>query len=242
MDSSDLEQRYVELDRLLPTVDDLLTVPVCENGDPMVRIPEEDEFVLSFHNSQDMVDLIGSVMKVRSEVLKRLLIASKALREERGNFRLKIFYAFRALEVQVRYHDKALASARRQFPDASDEEIRRFAHILSACPDVAGHPTGGAVDVTLFDASSGEDVDLGVPVIREAIHRAGKRIYTFSPEVTEAQMDSRLLLRSVMEGVGFSPFDGEFWHFSYGDREWAFKKGVPAFYRQLSLDEVQEVR
>jgi D-alanyl-D-alanine dipeptidase len=39
-----------------------------------------------------------------------------------------------------------------------------------------------------------------------------------------------------MTSVGFAPFDGEWWHFSYGDREWAyFYKKKNALYGQIKV-------
>ncbi len=36
------------------------------------------------------------------------------------------------------------------------------------------------------------------------------------------------MLRNVMVSVGFAPFDGEWWHFCYGDKEWAVYYNKPA--------------
>ncbi|QQR69366.1 MAG: hypothetical protein IPI58_01405 [Alphaproteobacteria bacterium] len=39
-----------------------------------------------------------------------------------------------------------------------------------------------------------------------------------------------------MTSVGFAPFDGEWWHFSYGDREWAKYYGRShAIYSQIAF-------
>jgi D-alanyl-D-alanine dipeptidase len=46
-------------------------------------------------------------------------------------------------------------------------------------------------------------------------------IPTFSPLVSEEARRLRMTLREAMMSGGFAPFDGEWWHFSYGDREWA---------------------
>jgi len=41
-------------------------------------------------------------------------------------------------------------------------------------------------------------------------------------------------LREAMVRAGFAPFNGEWWHFSYGDPEWAALWGEPAaLYKQL---------
>jgi D-alanyl-D-alanine dipeptidase len=51
-----------------------------------------------------------------------------------------------------------------------------------------------------------------------------------------------MLLRSVMLQAGFAPFDGEWWHFSYGDREWAYYyKKKYALYSQVSLSSLKKV-
>lgn len=104
----------------------------------------------------------------------------------------------------------------------SDLEVRRRAHRLVASPDVAGHPTGGAVDVTL--RIDGQDLDMGSGV---ADFSAVDRIGVFSRAVATDVQQRRLLLRQVMLSAGFAPFDGEWWHFSYGDREWASYYGHP---------------
>ena len=37
----------------------------------------------------------------------------------------------------------------------------------------------------------------------------------------------------------FAPYDGEWWHFSYGDREWAFYyKKEKALYKQVNAEDV----
>jgi len=45
-------------------------------------------------------------------------------------------------------------------------------------------------------------------------------IKTFA-EVTSEQASYRKILHDAMIAQGFAPFYGEWWHFSYGDREWA---------------------
>jgi D-alanyl-D-alanine dipeptidase len=61
-----------------------------------------------------------------------------------------------------------------------------------------------------------------------------KTTFTFSPFIGKEAWNNRQLLRYVMLSAGFAPFDGEWWHFSYGDREWAFYYKKPyAIYNQL---------
>jgi D-alanyl-D-alanine dipeptidase len=39
---------------------------------------------------------------------------------------------------------------------------------------------------------------------------------------------NRILLLEAMESTGFVNYPHEWWHFSYGDRYWAYVKGQPA--------------
>ena len=58
----------------------------------------------------------------------------------------------------------------------------------------------------------------------------------FAPGITEEQRENRLLLRRVMKEQDFAPFDGEWWHFSHGDREWAALSAAPlAKYQQIDI-------
>lgn len=48
-----------------------------------------------------------------------------------------------------------------------------------------------------------------------------KICYTDSPEITDFQKNNRHMLQKIMMEFGFAPYPGEWWHFSYGDKEWA---------------------
>lgn len=96
-------------------------------------------------------------------------------------------------------------------------------HEKIAVPEVAGHPTGGAVDVTIYDMENQKELDFG-----SKIHDFSSDVcYTFYKNISDDEKENRMLLRHLMLNEGFAPYDGEWWHFSYGDREWAFyyKKG-----------------
>ena len=87
------------------------------------------------------------------------------------------------------------------------------AHKFIAEPTVAGHPTGGAVDV----------------------YFEGMKIEFKNCEYNP-QNKKQYKLRMLMMERGFAPFDGEWWHFSYGDKEWAVYYNKPnAIYEQKDL-------
>jgi len=85
-----------------------------------------------------------------------------------------------------------------------------------ALPSFAGHPTGGAVDVTL--AENGRELNMGCAITDFSCQDL---LSTFAAGLTDEQKRCRRWLHDLMLTAGFAPFYGEWWHFSYGDREWA---------------------
>lgn len=64
---------------------------------------------------------------------------------------------------------------------------------------------------------------------------------TFTKGISKNAKQNRMMLRNVMIKAGFAPYDGEWWHFSYGDREWAYYyRKKYAIYKQLSVQEVTQ--
>jgi D-alanyl-D-alanine dipeptidase len=152
---------------------------------------------------------------------------------------LKLVYAYRHPDVQTRYFERESAKIREQYPALSEEEIAERTHCLIAVPEVAGHPTGGAVDLTIIGPHGPLDMGTGIADFADE-----DLIRFFSTRVTDEQRENRAALRSVMidERVGFAPFDGEWWHFSYGDREWAAYYALPkAIYGPISADTTAEL-
>ncbi len=148
---------------------------------------------------------------------RHALLAGQELKNLDRSLTLKVVYGFRALEVQTRLFEEAKASLAGQYPD--EDELIEATHRHVAVPSVAGYPTGGAVAVEILRDE--QPVDMGTPVME-----ADRDSFTFSPFVSPDAWAHRQLLRRAMMAAGFAPFDGEWWHFSYGDKEWA------RFYRQ----------
>ncbi|MED4919243.1 M15 family metallopeptidase, partial [Geobacillus thermodenitrificans] len=42
--------------------------------------------------------------------------------------------------------------------------------------------------------------------------------------------ENRKLLKSIMEKAGFTNYDEEWWHYDYGNQNWALKTGNEAIY------------
>ena len=168
---------------------------------------------------------------VRETVYQKLLNSQIKLKKINKNLSLFITYGYRDINIQTKRFLKRLKVISTVFfDDPLDlyEEIHRYV----AVPTVSGHPTGGAVDTLIIDSKTGIFLDFGTKIYD---YRT-KDCYVFTPNISREATNNRLSLRNCMLSSGFAPFDGEWWHFSYGDREWAFyyKKKL-AIYNQVSL-------
>jgi D-alanyl-D-alanine dipeptidase len=216
---------------------DLITVPVEDNGEPLLKVNQLLPEILCEYQKLDMVPYVGKYFFLRKGVIERLRAACVTLKRERPGWYFKLVYAYRHPEIQTKYFETRKTEIRAANPELIEDEVRNRAHLLSASPDVAGHPTGGAIDITFVD-ESGAEANMGTKI---ADFTQGEKIQTFYPNLTSEQKESRVFLRRLLMDQGLAPFDGEWWHFSYGDREWAKYYGIPAsLYSTISHDLLPE--
>lgn len=207
--------------RALLTVTDLLSIDVYENGWPLVCLQELLPHIRAQYKKPDMLPYTGENILVREELLPLLRTAYKKLQEVKTGYNFWICYGYRHPEIQQRYYEARYAVHKKEWPNLSESELVELTHTQVAFPEVAGHPTGGAIDITLVD-EKGRELDMGTGI---AEYSEPEKCFTFSKSITRVQAKNRQLLRKILMSVGFAPFNGEWWHFSYGDREWAYFYG-----------------
>jgi D-alanyl-D-alanine dipeptidase len=73
---------------------------------------------------------------------------------------------------------------------------------------LSNHNSGQAVDLTLVDKASGQELDMGTPyeTFTPAAHTAN---------ATGQAAANRALLRDAMHAEGFENYVGEWWHYNY---------------------------
>lgn len=203
--------------------DDVAQFPAGDSSEPLVDIATYDASITGQYIKQDMVAITGTTIYVRDTIARKLATIEAAVRE--NGYRLKIVYGYRHPDVQSKYFEARKAAIIHDNPLLSGLSLDRYTHNFVAVPSIAGHPAGAAVDLTLIDAN-GIEVDMGNAI---ADYSDADRIKTFADNLTEQQAANRQLLHDLMVSEDFAPFYGEWWHFSYGDREWA------AFYNKKAL-------
>ena len=214
----DREGYLSALEQFMITYSDLRKTESGENRERLVAID-----TTPFKHTEPLVDmkkLLGESIYVRQDVNRRLGLAREYINwYSKDKADLLVTYGYRAPSIQQKYFERYLAKLRPEY--ASETELLEAVHKKVAVPEVAGHPTGGAVDVALVNRD-GDFLDHGTKIY----DLSTKEVYTFNPFLAREQKNRRVLLRKAMMSAGFAPFDGEWWHFSYGDREWASYFGV----------------
>lgn len=128
---------------------------------------------------------------MRLATAKALLKAQAELREQGLGF--KMFDCYRPQSAQYKLWQKV--------PD------RRY-----VAPPSRGsmHSRGGALDLTLIDLESQEQLDMGTHY-----DYFGHKAYWVNKDLPQPVLDNRQLLRSTLEKHGFKTVTTEWWHFNY---------------------------
>jgi D-alanyl-D-alanine dipeptidase/diaminopimelate epimerase len=205
--------------------------------DDVKCVKSGDDSIAAQYEKFDMVPYVGFEILVRETVAKKLAAVNRQLKVK-YNLTLKVVYGYRALDVQTNYFNKRQAELSSDNPELSPEKLAALTHNFIAVPEVAGHVTGGAVDITLVN-SDGVVCDMGTKI---ADFVDENRIKTFATEITANQRRLRQILLDEMMSAGFAPFLGEWWHFSYGDKEWAaYYEKSSAFYGPIVMKKTATV-
>lgn len=206
----DKQKIYKELEAQMLNYEDYAGIPILETNEPLTPIiPSGNLYATQYR--EEMLPYTGETVFVRRGVAQRLSVAASLLYLADTSLELEVCYGYRALEIQKKNFE---IQRKRLEATYQGDELLAMTHRLVAVPDVAGHPAGASVDLRL--SKNGAPIDTGT-----AIWEFVPDSYTFSPFISEDAKRNRMLLRSAMLAAGFAPYDGEWWHFSYGDKEWA---------------------
>ena len=198
------------------TYQQLVSIENGENDEQLVDLAKECPDIICQYEKFDMKPFVGDRIFVRSTVAKKLAQVQEYLGSVFEKYRLRMVYGYRHPQVQLDYFTRRKKALAGKYPDMSEDELISYTHNFIAVPDVAGHVTGGAVDLTITTPDG--DIDMGTKI---ADFTDEELIQTYAKGVTPTQMENREWLLIMMRSQGFAPFYGEWWHFSYGDKEWA---------------------
>lgn len=209
---------YAILDRIIKGM------PIQENKESFIdltKVIHENHSQIVFAPNCSDYGARGGLFFLRKQVVERLLNAEKALKKLGGkNLTFKITDTFRPLSLQRVYFERAKKEMIAREGLTGEELYERVTHLIADPETCPPHSTGGAVDLTIFDLAKQQDLDMGTAVDAMEVDM----IYLWHPQISEEAKDNRTLLYTAMLSAGFSNLPIEWWHYSYGDQEWALLK------------------
>lgn len=226
----------------------ILTLPVTS--------PELKNILIT-ENNEELIDL-KMVNNKRIIPLEYFNKAYNAGHNENGKVRLGVYYklldllqylphnigitffeGYRPLWKQREYFDKVFMELLQQFNDGDIEKAyTETCKLVSPFIDnIPVHCTGAAIDFSLFEFNDQGDkklLDLGKFGV---IFGKNDQSSTLTENVTIAQSKNRKMLLEAASKVGLVNYGYEWWHYSYGDRSWAyFEKKEKAQYGLINND------
>lgn len=167
---------------------------------------------------------------LRLGVAQRLVLAAEKLPE---GWSILIFDALRPLAVQRSIYEQFRAAIIAQRPQASPAEVELILDEFVAKPvkrlsRPAPHTTGGAVDLTLCKDGLPLDMGTGFDDFTALAHTDWLE-QACPPELEQAR-DHRRILYHLMASVGLVNYSCEWWHYAYGERQWAAQTGNTPIY------------
>lgn len=208
-----------------------LIPPIEECGEPLVDMTDLHPRARygAAYLSQGLPGALDRCL-VRRGVWERMLWALEVLPEE---YSLLIFDGLRPLAVQQAIYEQFRDAIRSERPGIEAAELELLLDRFVAKPvkklrAPAPHATGGAVDLTL--CLNGKPLNMGTG-FDSLTNQAHTDWFEKAHTVEErAVRDNRRLLYHAMLSAGFVNYGCEWWHYSYGDRQWARQKKQAPLY------------
>ena len=189
---------------------DFSNITLVEGDTPpdVVTIKEEDGFFLN--------DKFTTDFRIRKSIYDMMKAAQSKLP---AGCHFMIYEAYRPLSRQIELWNMATAYIEKTYPDAPAQQKRDMAETFVADPYNgigSGHQACCAIDISLCD-KDGNEFDMGT-----ACQEICENSNTWAPGISDAAKKNRKILVDALESEGFINYSSEWWHFSYGDHQWAY--------------------
>jgi D-alanyl-D-alanine dipeptidase len=213
---------------------DILSVMHGEMKCPAASECEEPLVNVKDYKSQILIEMEETSRKqqniTKDSCLLRKSVAQKLLNAQSllpNGLRLKLIDGYRPLSAQREIFTEYFNAYKQKHKGCTDEEAEKDTEMWVTNPKkvTPPHSTGGAMDITIIDASN-KELEMGSP-INAADGRLAK---TDSSLISQVERKNRNLLISTMQTAGFTNYPMEWWHWSYGEWMWAMTEGKEAIY------------
>ena len=213
----------------------ILAISIKENADMMVDLRQQN--IIAIGPSPEIPNNTDYT-KMRKTVYEKLVQAQELL--PKGLF-FCLYEAYRSLALQQTLFENRYKEIQSKHPswtkdELFDETIKMVSPVTNKdqTKNVPPHSTGAAVDVYLID-DKGEALDMGIHPKDWKEDTEDTLSITDSQVISIEAKANRKIMSDALSQVGFVNYPTEFWHWSYGDRYWAyFQKQAFAIYDSVN--------
>lgn len=195
----------------------IVDIPVKDNQEKMVDLIEAYPEILVDISRKGVQKISESISKIRYSAAEKLSIAQGLLPE---GIKLKIKECYRPLSVQQQIFQEYLNRLSKIHSNWDKNQLNLEAAKFVAPPEIAPHSTGGAVDLTLVNLDN-EELDMGT-MVNANPEEYGEVVCTLNKNISDDTRAHRQILIEVMSKASFVNYPFEWWHWSYGDKYWAY--------------------
>jgi D-alanyl-D-alanine dipeptidase len=201
----------------------VLEIPVIENHEALIDLAQLQDIP---YGPPPVIRNNSNYTKMRKSVYQKLKQAQALLPD---GLRLCLYEGHRSIEVQQKIFQDRYEDLCKLYPNKTHEEIFVESTIfvspvvnLDGTKNVPPHATGAAVDVYLIDAA-GNKVDMGIDLDDTYKDLDASFSVTDSSKISAQAKEYRKIMGAALSAVGFVNYPTEYWHWSYGDRYWAYQ-------------------
>lgn len=202
----------------------VLVIPIHDNQDAWIDLTKQKTIVFGpspeVENNKDYTYL-------RKTVYEKLVEAQSKLPK---GLHFCLYEGYRSLALQKMIFEKQFSNVKKRHPDWSAHQLfTETTKLVSPVinPDhsqnIPPHSTGGAIDVYLIN-DAGKPIDMGIHPRDWMQDADGALSLSASEHISEFAKKNRQIMSDVLNAVGFVNYPTEYWHWSYGDRYWAYVK------------------
>ncbi|MBI2706976.1 MAG: M15 family metallopeptidase [Proteobacteria bacterium] len=203
----------------------VIATSIVENHEPLVDL--KNQTIIAYGPSPEIPNNTDYT-KMRKTVYEKLIQAQSLLPE---GLKLCLYEGYRSLSLQEKLFNGRYLKVQNLHPEWSQEEVfnetmKLVSPVINqdGSQNIPPHSTGGAIDIYLIDLK-GQPVDMGIQVKDWMEDKDGSLSQTNSQIISQEAQEHRKIMNQVLLAVGFINYPTEYWHWSYGDRYWAYQTG-----------------